>query len=304
LSSYQKKFGIKAEWLWAYLFIAPMILGVCIFSIGPIFYSFAISFTRWDGMSKPVFTGTANYILLFRDLKIVGEIRNTFIFVAVVVPVSLALSLLTAALLNKDIKGRSAFRVIYYLPNIAMPVAIASVWKLLYNSKYGLINQFLGLFSLPQPTWLTSPKLILWAIIIVSVWSNLGYNTVILLAALQNVPPVLYEAAMLDGTKPHAVFRHITFPMISPTIFFLLTTATMNAMRVFDIILAFSSTSSDFSMRGPLLDGFRTIVFGIYEKAFTNLQMGLASAEAVFLFIIIAAVTLVQFHLQKKWVNY
>jgi len=185
-----------------------------------------------------------------------------------------------------------------------MPVAVACVWKLLFNSRYGLINQFLGAFGAPQIQWLTTPSIILWAIIIVAVWSNLGYNIIILLAALQNVPPVLYEVAKLDGVKSYTVFWRITFPMISPVIFFLLTTATMNAMRVFDLILAFTATGADGGMRGPLLDGFRTMVYGIYEKGFMFLNMGSASAEAVLLFLIIMTITLTQFLLQKKWVYY
>ena len=281
-----------------------MVLGVVIFSIGPIIYSLAMSFTIWDGMATPIFTGFNNYTQLVKNEKILAEIKNTFKFVLTVVPVTLLLSLFVANMLNKQINGKSAFRVIYYVPNIAMPVAVACVWKLLFNSRYGLINRFLGFFGVPQIQWLTNPAIILWAIIIVAIWSNLGYNIIILLAGLQNVPPVLYEVAKLDGIKSHTIFWRITFPMISPVIFFLLTTATMNAFRVFDLILAFTATGADGGMRGPLLDGFRTMVFGIYEKGFMFLNMGPASAEAVFLFFIIMTITLTQFVLQKKWVYY
>ena len=300
----RKKVKFRSEWFWSYLFIAPMVLGVLVFSIGPIIFSMATSFTVWNGLSTPVFNGLTNYKFIFTDPRIVAETLNTFRFVFTVVPATLLLSLFIANMLNKEIKGKTAFRVIYYVPNIAMPVAVACVWKLLYNSRFGLINQFLGLFGIPQIQWLTNPAIILWAIIIVAVWSNLGYNIIILLAGLQNVPPVLYEAAKLDGVNSRTVFWRITFPMISPVIFFLVTTATMNAFRVFDLILAFTATGSDGGMRGPLLDGFRTMVFGIYEKAFMFLNMGPASAQAVFLFFIIISITLVQFVLQKKWVYY
>ena len=304
LEGKQRTNRFRMEWFWAYIFIAPMVLGVLVFSIGPILYSLAMSFTEWNGMQKPVFNGIYNYRQLVQNDKIVAEIKNTFKFAFTVVPVTMLLSLFISNMLNKNIAGKSAFRVIYYIPNIAMPVAVACVWKLLYNSRYGLINQFLGLFGLPQVQWVTNPSIILWSIIIVAIWSNLGYNIIILLAALQNVPVVLYEVAKLDGIKSHTVFWRITFPMISPVIFFLVATATMNAMRVFDLILAFTVTGAEMGVRGPLLDGFRTMVFGIYEKAFTALNMGLASAEAVLLFAIIISVTLVQFVMQKKWVHY
>jgi len=300
----KKPFNFKTEWFWAYIFIGPMVLGVLVFSIGPILYSLAISFTQWNGMTTPVFIGLSNYSQLVNNPRIVAEIRNTFQFAFTVVPITLLLSLFISNMLNKNIIGKSAYRVIYYIPNIAMPVAVASVWRLLYNSRFGLINQFLGFFGIPQIQWLTDPSLILWSIIIVAIWSNMGYNIIILLAALQNVPPVLYEVAKLDGIKSHTVFWRITFPMISPVIFFLLATALMNAFRVFDIILAFTATGSELGMRGPLLDAFRTMVFGIYERAFNELNMGLASAVAVLLFAIIMTITLIQFILQKKWVHY
>lgn len=217
------------------------------------------------------------------------------------VPVTLLISLGVANLLNKGLKATGFFRVIYFLPNIVMPVAAAMVWRWLLNSKFGVVNIALKALHLPAPNWISDPKYILISLIIVSVWTGVGYNAIIILAGLQGISASLYESARLDGAKSRQIFWKITVPLLTPTLFFLLTMSIMNGMRVFDIVYTFIGKADQ---GGPIVDASRTVVFGIYEKAFRFMSMGSASAEAFVLFLMIAVVTVIQFKFQDKWVFY
>lgn len=297
-----KKFKIKDSWFWGYLFISPIALGIAVFSIRAIFYSFFTSFTEWDSLTPAVFIGFKNFAELFSDRQTGREFLNTMYYTVCTVPISLILSLLVANALNQNIPGKAFYRVIYFLPSVTMPVAIAIVWQWLFNSKYGLVNQFIQIFGVRGPMWLGDVNYIMPAIIIVSIWSSIGHSMVILLAGLQGIPQVYYEAAEIDGATKWTRFIKITLPMLTPTIFFLFITSMINAFKAFDIIFMFAGASNN--TQGPLLEATRTMVFGIYEKGFTFLRMGYASAEAVVLFFIIMIVTAVQFAFQKKWVHY
>lgn len=292
---------LKQEWLWAWLFISPMVVGTLCFGILPILYSIGLSLMRWDGLGEKVFVGLANFGELAKNEKFVYEIRNTLIYTVAVVPVTLLLSLGVANLLNKGLRATGLFRVIYFLPNIVMPVAAAMVWRWLLNSKFGVVNIVLKALHLPAPNWISDPKYILISLIIVSVWTGVGYNAIILLAGLQGISASLYESARLDGARSHQIFWRITVPLLTPTLFFLLTMSIMNSMRVFDIVYTFIGKADQ---GGPIVDASRTVVFGIYEKAFRFMSMGSASAEAFVLFLMIAVVTVIQFRFQDKWVFY
>jgi multiple sugar transport system permease protein len=183
-----------------------------------------------------------------------------------------------------------------------MPTAIAAVWRFLFNSQYGLINYLFKPFGL-NPQWLGDPKYIMSALIVVAIWSGIGYSAIILLAGLQQIPHTYYEAADIDGANVFHQFFSITVPLLSPTIFFLLITSMINAFKAFDLIFLFSGASVTAS-GGPTTEAVRTMVFGIYQKGFLLLKMGYAAAEAVVLFVIILIVTLIQFRLQKKFVFY
>lgn len=296
-----KKYHLKKEWGWAYLFIAPMVVGTLVFGIIPIFYSAGLSFVKWDGMGEAIFVGTANYSKIFSDNKLQYELKNTLIYTFTVVPITLLISLGISNLLNKGLRLTGMFRVIYFLPNIVMPVAVAMVWRWLLNSKVGLVNMFLKFVGLPAPNWISDPKYILLSLILISIWSGIGYNAIILLAGLQGISPALYEAAKLDGANERQVFRKITIPLLTPSLFFLSTMNIMNGMRVFDIVYTFIGKADQ---GGPIVDASRTLVFGIYEKAFRFMNMGDASAEAVVLFLLISVVTIIQFKFQDKWVFY
>ena len=296
-----RKRKFKQEWFWAYVFIAPMVIGTLIFGIVPILYSAGLSLMKWDGLGEKTFNGLTNFVNLMKDEKFRYEIRNTLVYTIAVVPITLMLSLGVANLLNKGLQATGFFRVIYFLPNIVMPVAVAMVWRFLLNSKVGLVNVFLRVLHLPTPGWISDPKYIMASLVIISVWSGVGYNAIIMLAGLQGISPSLYESARLDGASSIRIFWKITFPLLSPTLFFLPTMSIMNSMRAFDIIYTFIGKADQ---GGPIVDASRTVVFGIYDKAFKFLNMGGASAEAMILFFMIAVITVVQFKLQDKWVFY
>ena len=296
-----RKRKFKQEWFWAYVFIAPMVIGTLIFGIVPILYSAGLSLMKWDGLGEKTFNGLTNFVNLLKDEKFRYEIRNTLVYTIAVVPITLMLSLGVANLLNKGLQATGFFRVIYFLPNIVMPVAVAMVWRFLLNSKVGLVNVFLRVLHLPTPGWISDPKYIMASLVIISVWSGVGYNAIIMLAGLQGISPSLYESARLDGASSIRIFWKITFPLLSPTLFFLTTMSIMNSMRAFDIIYTFIGKADQ---GGPIVDASRTVVFGIYDKAFKFLNMGGASAEAMILFFMIAVITVVQFKLQDKWVFY
>ena len=296
-----RKRKFKQEWFWAYVFIAPMVIGTLIFGIVPILYSAGLSLMKWDGLGEKTFNGLTNFVNLMKDEKFRYEIRNTLVYTIAVVPITLMLSLGVANLLNKGLQATGFFRVIYFLPNIVMPVAVAMVWRFLLNSKVGLVNVFLRVLHLPTPGWISDPKYIMASLVIISVWSGVGYNAIIMLAGLQGISPSLYESARLDGASSIRIFWKITFPLLSPTLFFLTTMSIMNSMRAFDIIYTFIGKADQ---GGPIVDASRPVVFGIYDKAFKFLNMGGASAEAMILFFMIAVITVVQFKLQDKWVFY
>ena len=297
----KKKFVFRKEWKWAYVFIAPMVLGTLIFGIIPIFFSIGLSLTNWDGLGEITFTGLDNFKKIFTDDKLQYEIRNTLVYTFTTVPITLFISLGVSSLLNKGLKLTGMFRVIYFLPNVVMPVAVAMVWRWLLNSKVGIVNIFLKAIGLPAPNWISDPDFILPSLIMISVWSGIGYNAIILLAGLQGISPELYEAAKLDGANGRQIFWRMTVPLLTPSLFFLSTKNIMNGMRVFDIVYTFIGKADQ---GGPIVDASRTLVFGIYERAFSFMNMGEASAEAVILFIMIMIVTVVQFKFQDKWVFY
>ena len=297
----KKNLVFRKEWKWAYLFIAPMVLGTLIFGIIPIFFSIGLSFTNWDGLGKATYAGLNNFKKIFADEKLQYEIRNTLVYTFTTVPITLIISLGVSSLLNKGLKLTGMFRVIYFLPNVVMPVAVAMVWRWLLNSKVGIVNIFLKAVGLPAPNWISDPDFIMPSLIMISVWSGIGYNAIILLAGLQGISPELYEAAKLDGANGRQIFWKMTVPLLTPSLFFLSTMNIMNGMRVFDIIYTFIGKADQ---GGPIVDASRTLVFGIYERAFTFMNMGEASSEAVILFVMIMIVTVIQFRFQDKWVFY
>jgi len=279
------------------MFLAPNIIGFLLFSLLPVGATLVISLLNWDLIRDPEFVGFQNYTTLLTKDPIFREVLfNTAYFVIGVVPASIIISLLLALVMNNGLKGISLFRAIFFIPVITSSVAVAMLWRWLYNTDYGLINVGLNALGLPYIPWLTSTNWAMPAVIIMAVWKSLGYNMVIYLAGLQGISPTLYEAAALDGAGGWARFRDITLPLLGPTTFFILVISVINSFQVFD--LTFILTQG-----GPGI-ATTTIVMYIYDQGFRYFQMGYAAAIAWVLFIIIFLITLVQMQYQKRWVHY
>jgi multiple sugar transport system permease protein len=291
------------ENVWGYLFIAPIVIGLLVFTIIPIFGSLALSFTNWNGSSHIGFVGWDNFVKLFSDKYYLKSLSVTAIYSLVTVPATIIISILIAILLNRKMIGRSVYRVIYFLPSVTMSVAIAVVWKWMYNSESGLINYGLNLLGITGPNWLTDERVILWSIMIISVWGGIGFNMIILLAGLQGISESYYEAAALDGATAWNRAIRITIPLLTPAIFFVLVTSLISSFQVFDLVYMLNTRATE-GAGGVLADATRTAVFSIYQNGFQWFKIGYASAQAWLLFLIIFIITMVQMYAQKKWVHY
>ena len=286
------------EWLWALLFVGPTVLGIYLFYIYPVFDSVYISLTKWNHLSKPEFVGFANYVQLFKDPQILKEFLNTLFYVITIVPATIVFSLLLANALNKKTPLTGFLRTAFFLPYMLLPVVTATVWRIMFNTRYGLINVVLGNMGLPQPSWLAGEYSVRLVIMAVSLWASVGYYGIILLAGLQNISRQYYEACELDGGGAWHKFIHITVPLVTPQLFFVVMITVISVFQLFDYVFIFGKGNP------AVKENIRTMAFGIYERGFTYLDMGYASAEAIVFCILILGVTLVQNYGQKKWVHY
>jgi multiple sugar transport system permease protein len=281
--------------LWAYMFIGPQVLGMLLFSMGPVIFAFIISFMKWDISTTPKWSGLGNYSKILSDALFWKVLKNTFFFALLYIPATLVLALILALMLNQNIKGKMLFRAAFFTPVITSSIAVALVWTWLYNPDFGAINTGLEAIGLQRVGWLISLKWAMPSIAIMAVWQSVGYNMVLFLAGLQGVPRHLYEAAKIDGAGAWQQFWRITLPMISPTMFFVLTMLLIHAMQVFN---------EPYTMtKGGPADATNVIVLHIYNTAFQFYKMGEASAVSFVLFFIILIITLLQFKF-SKWVNY
>ena len=294
-SQSQSHQAARRNLLWAALFIAPNLFLVLVFVFIPTIAGFGISFTQWDGLQAPKFVGIQNYSQLLNDSNVWLALRNTALYAAVIVPVGLAGSLLLAVVLNKGLPGSAVFRTVFFIPVIMSGVLVSLNWQWLFQPDYGPVNYFLSQIGFRGPNWLNDPTWALVAIMIVSIWKGLGFNMVIFLAALQDVPRPLYEAARIDGATSWQEFRFITIPMISAPAFFALLIAAIDAFQVFDLVYLMTRG-------GP---GRSTIVMMqyIYENAFQYFRMGYASALSVLFFLVILAFTIFQWRIRQRWVH-
>ena len=288
---------MKRDWAWGYLFIAPQVIGMIAFGLGPMIAVLVLSFGSWDLIHSINWVGLNNYQAEISDPIFWKSVKNSVYYTVVFIPASLILALVLALVLNRKMALRSWYRAIFFLPVITPTVAVALVWTWLLNPDYGLINILLSDIGITGPGWYADLQWAMPSVIVVGVWRNFGYSTVIFLAGLQGVPTQLYEAAEVDGAGRWARFRYITLPMLSPTTFFLVVTNIISSLQVFDQVYMMTNGQA-----GPA-DSTRVIVFHIYALAFRLFQFGLASAATVFLFIVILLITLVQFRFQR-WVHY
>lgn len=282
---------------WAYGFIALPVVGFLAFALGPMIASFYLSFTQYDVLSAPQWVGPENYTRMFTSDLFMGKTMWNTVFYFIGIPIGMALSLMLAMALNQKLAFQNFFRTVYFLPSVCSIVALALLWRWIYNPDYGLLNtwlQTLGFTSLPR--WLDDPMWVKPSLILMGVWGSLGYNMVLFLAALQGVPKFLYEAAELDGANPWQVFWTVTWPMISPTTFFVAVMSVIGGFQNFDQIFIMTRGGPEYESA--------TYMLYLYQNGFQYFEMGYASAMAWVLAGIVMVITWFQFRASKKWVHY
>jgi multiple sugar transport system permease protein len=284
--------------LWGFLFILPTYLGFAIFILGPVVAVAGMSFTKFDVLAGAEFTGLTNYVRLLSDERLRNVYTNTFVFTIFAVFFNVSIGLALAVLLNRQLPRllRNFFRSVYFFPLLIAHTYVAVIWQFLYQRDTGVINYYLSLLGIAPISWLGSAAWVLPSVIIMDVWKNTGFAMIIFLAGLQNIPKDYYEAARLDGANAVQLFLRITFPLLSPTIFFVLVIFMIGAIQVFDTIIVLTG--------GGPGDASKSVVIYIYEQAFQNFDLGYASTVAMTLFVIILIFTLLQFWFSRRWVHY
>lgn len=283
---------------WGYGMIFPLFAGLAVFYYYPVFKVIYDSFFNVGAFDKRSFVGLDNYAKMLADETMWHSLGNTFLYVLLIVPFTVILALVLAQMLNSGIKGRSIFRVIYFIPTVTMSVAVAMMWRWIFNGDFGIFNYVITMFGGNQQYWLSEPKSAILCMSIVSVWMSVGLNMIILLAGIQGIPAHYYEAARLDGASKIRQFFSITIPLITPTLFFVVITTMISTLQIFDVIYMMIAPKS------AALNEVQSVVVYFFRNAFEYSQKGYASAVAVFLFLIILVITALQMRLQKKWVNY
>ncbi len=290
--------SLGASGWWAILFVGPTALGLVVFYFWPAVRTFVLSFSKVGPFGGSEWVGVDNYVGLFTEPALLGALLNTMAFTLVSLA-GIPLALVLAALLNtRGLRGVTVYRMLYFLPVVTMPAAVAMVWRMLYNGDYGILNQFLGAFGITGTSWLTNPDTALIAVALVAIWGGLGTSIVIFLAALQGVPPSVIEAAALDGAGPVRTFVHVTMPLLTPSIFFVSIINVIGSLQVFDIVYMMVGPYN------PAAPHTKTIVYLFYQAGFVNNDRGSAAAIAFVLLALILGLTVLQFRLQKKWVHY
>jgi multiple sugar transport system permease protein len=280
----------------AWFFLLPSFAGFLVFTAGPVVAAGVISLLDWNLFSPPTFAGLTNFWRLGDDPTFWSALVNTAYFTLVSVPLTIAVSLALALLLNQGLRRIAVFRSLLLLPYATITVAVAFVWIWLYIPTGGLVNAVLGLVGIDGPAWLTSDIWAMPALILMSVWKGFGFGMVVFLAGLQAIPQQLYEAARVDGASPWQSFRKITIPMLSPSFFFVIVTSIIGSFQVFDQALIMTN--------GGPGTGTTTLVMYIYRTGFENYDQGYAAAQSLVLFAFIAVITGVQFLLQRRLVHY
>lgn len=285
------------EKIYGFIFIAPVVLGFITFILVPLIVSLSMSFTNWSLFGGASFVGLENFQnILLKDKIFWKVLNNTFNFSMGLVSLNLILAFSLALLLKQKISGISFFRTAIFTPVVTSIVVWSIVWKFIFATEGGLINMVLKFIGIQGPAWLFDLKLVMPVVIVVSVLKNVGNNMVIFLASLYNVPEMYYEAATLDGASPWQKMKHITLPMITPTIFMLMIMTMIGSLKVFGQIYVMTG--------GGPANSTAVLVYYIYHQAFKLYEFGYASAVAFILFIIILTLTILQWNIRKRWVHY
>lgn len=269
-------------------YLAPSLIILLVFVYIPVVSALGISLTSWEARSTSAeFIGLDNYIKLLGNKELWNALKNTVYFTVIKIPLDLVLSLGIAMVLNQKLRGIGLFRTAYFMPVITSVVAVAAIWRVIYNPSFGLANSLLETFNLPAQRWLRDPALAMPAVILVALWKGLGYNVVIFLAGLKGVPHIYYEAAEMDGAAPWQRFRYITLPLISPVTFFVLVIGVINSFKVFSQIHVLTPD-------GGVLKSTEVLVFYLYRLAFQQFKFGQAAAVAFILFGLVLTLTFIQ----------
>lgn len=283
----------------AYSFIAPNFIGFAVFTLIPIVFAFLLAFMKWDGSNPIEWAGFGNFQKLADDQFFAAALKNTIVYCVGTVPLTMIASLALAIVLNQKVIGRGFFRTVSFFPYVASLVAITSVWKMLFHPSKGPINNILlNVFQVSQeelPQWF-SGSLVMFSMILFSVWKFMGYYMVIYLAGLQGISGELYETASLDGANTWQKFCYITWPQLSSTTFFVVVMLTINCFKIYDVAVMLAGGGS-----GELTLNATVLVYYIYQKAFIDWDLGYSSAVAMVLFLLVLVVTLIQFRGQKKF---
>jgi multiple sugar transport system permease protein len=288
----------RGETLAGYLLIAPILVGFFVFVAVPMLSTFGLSFFYYDLLSPPEWAGLDHFSWMLQDGRLHTVLWNTLFFTVFAVIGNTGLAVVLAAMLNQRMPTalRTIFRAAYFFPALVGLVFVAVIWKFLYHKDLGIINFYLSSLGIEGVAWLSNRSIVLWSVIILDVWKNVGFGMLIALAGLQGISPEYYDAARIDGASPVRQFFNITLPLLSPTILFLLVMNTIGAFRVFDSIKVLTD--------GGPGDASRSIVMYIHETGFQNLEMGYASAISIVLLAMVGMVTAINFILSKRWTFY
>ncbi|MET4783159.1 sugar ABC transporter permease [Glaciihabitans sp. UYNi722] len=288
----------RYEALTGYLMILPLFAGVSVLFFYPIGRSIYLSFTKTGIFRGETFVGLAQYQQLLGDSQFWASVAHTLLY-ALISLAAIPIAVFFAALLNvKGLRFRSFYRVLFFLPVVTMPVAVGMIWKYLFNSDFGVVNQVIGLIGIPKVAWLSQPIVVVVAIAIVGLWASLGLNIILMLSGLQTVPNDVMEAASLDGAGAVRRFMSVTLPLVTPTIFLIAVLNVIASLQVFDLVLIMIGPNSS------SINSASTIVYYFYEVGFIQSNRGYAAAISVALLVLTMVVTAAQFRLQRRWVNY
>ncbi len=278
-----------------YIFIAPNVVVFAVFMFVPILLAFYISLNEWTLIGSPTFVGLGNYLDMLEDSEFLRAFYNTGVYTLGTVPTSIALGLVVALGLNRKLPGRTLLRSIFFVPVIISLVAVALIASWIFNDNYGIINAALSAVGIGDVPWLSSARWAMISLIIATLWIRLGFNMVIYLAALQSIPTELYDAARVDGASGWRRFRHITWPLLGPTTFLLVIINIIYSLHVFDLIYVMTGGGPGFSTT--------VLVQYIYQMAFTEGQMGYASAIGVVLYLLLLIFTVFQWRVTRQSEN-
>ena len=284
----------RREENWGWIMVAPTIIGLGVLNIWPFIQTIYTSFCEHLGFGRYKFIGLGNYAEMLGNTEFWKATWNTIFFCILTVPVGVALALFVAILLNAKVKFKGGFRTLFFLPLVCAPAAVAMVWRWIFNGEYGILNQMLG----QNIQWITNPKTAVIAVAIVSIWSSVGYDAVLLLAGLQNIPKTLYEANSIDGAGKVRQFFTITLPMVSPTLFVVMIMRLMASVKVYDLIYMMVEDTN------PAVTSVQSLMYLFYRESFVAGSRGMGSAIVIWTVLLIGLVTIIQFRGQKKWVNY